>query len=346
MASTVLRPIGHEDRLSLVDHLDELRTRLMVCVAAVVVAGGLAFWQEDAVLEVLNKPLAAANDGPGTSSLERAGAYDRQVGELLAALGPALGGVRDALDGVRGVEGLSTAQRQSIEQALARLSVAQAQAGQAAAAVPPPPPPKGARPVTLGVAEPFTVTLTVSLYTGLLLAMPILLYQLYAFVLPAFSPTERRVALPLMLLVPLLFIGGVLFAYFVVLTRAIDFLQNFNADSFDVLIQARDFYKFSIFFMAAIGLLFQIPVAVLALTRTGVVSTQQLRRGRGYVVLGFAVLAAVATPTPDPVTMVLAMAPLVVLYELSILMVRWLDRLKPPATVHADGDEDPDQDAP
>lgn len=346
MASTVLRPIGHEDRLSLVDHLDELRTRLMVCVAAVLVAGGLAFWQEDAVLEVLNAPLAAANDGPGTSSLERAAAYDRQVGELLAALGPALGGVREALNDVGAVEELSAGQRQSLEQVLARLSVAQAQAGQAAAAVPPPPPAEGARPVTLGVAEPFTVTLSVALYTGLLLAMPILLYQLYAFVLPAFSRTERRVALPLMLLVPLLFIGGVIFAYFIVLARAIDFLQNFNTDSFDVLIQARDYYKFSIFFMAAIGLLFQIPVAVLALTRTGIVSTRQLRKGRGYVVLGFALLAAIATPTPDPVTMLLAMAPLIVLYELSILMVRWLDRLKPPATVPADSDEDPDPDAP
>ena len=346
MASTVLRPIGHEDRLSLVDHLDELRTRLMVCVAAVLVAGGLAFWQEDRVLEVLNAPLAAANDGPGTNSLERTAVFDREAGETFAALGPALGNVRDALAGVRDVEGLSPGQRQTIEQALAGLSATAAQAGQAAAAVPPPPPPDGARPVTLGVAEPFTVTLSVALYTGVLLAMPLLLYQFYAFVLPAFSPTERRVALPLMLLVPLLFIGGVLFAYFVVLTRAIDFLQNFNADSFDVQIQARDYYKFSILFMAAIGLLFQIPVAVLALTRTGVVSTQQLRKGRGYVILGFAVITAVATPTPDPVTMLLAMAPLVVLYELSILMVRWLDRIKPPAVVPAVGDEDFDQDAP
>jgi len=345
MASTVLRPIAHEDRLSLVDHLDELRTRLVVCVVAVLVTGGLAFWQEDVVLQVLGAPLRAANDGPGTNPLERAAAFDRQAGEAFAALGPALAAAREALVDLRGIEGLSEDQRQSLDQRLARLSAAQAQAAQAAAAVPPPPPPEGARPVTLGVAEPFTVTLTVSLYTGLLLAMPILLYQLYAFVLPAFSPTERRVALPLMLLVPLLFIGGVLFAYFVVLTRAIDFLQNFNADSFDVQIQARDYYKFSIFFMAAIGMLFQIPVAVLALTRTGIVSTRQLRKGRGYVVLGFAVVAAIATPTPDPVTMLLAMAPLVVLYELSILMVRWLDRLKPPATVPAaSDDEDPDED--
>jgi sec-independent protein translocase protein TatC len=185
------------------------------------------------------------------------------------------------------------------------------------------------QPVTLGVAEPFTVTLAVSFYAALLLAMPVLLYQLYAFLLPAFSPTERRVALPLMLAIPVLFIAGVLFAYFVVLARAVDFLQNFNDDNFDVLVQAREYYRFSVLFMAAIGFLFQIPVVVLAVVRTGIATPRQLRRWRGYVILGIALLAAVATPTPDPVTMLLAMGPLVVLYELSILMVTWLERIRP-----------------
>ena len=109
------------------------------------------------------------------------------------------------------------------------------------------------QPVTLGPAEPFTTTISVALYSAALLVLPVLLYQLFAFLLPAFSPAERRVALPLMTMVPLLFLGGVAFAYLVVLPRAIDFLQNFNDDSFDILLQARDYYRFAIVFMGAGG---------------------------------------------------------------------------------------------
>ncbi|MDQ3371388.1 MAG: twin-arginine translocase subunit TatC, partial [Actinomycetota bacterium] len=239
---------------------------------------------------------------------------------------PALGGVREGVEALVDPQELDAEQRATLEQSLAQLSVAQAQLLEAARATP------GLterQPITLGVAEPFTVTLAVSFYAAMLLAMPVLLYQLYAFLLPAFSPTERRVALPLMLAIPVLFIAGVLFAYFVVLARAVDFLQNFNDDNFDVLVQARDYYRFSVLFMAAIGFLFQIPVVVLAVVRTGIATPRQLRRWRGYVILGIALLAAVATPTPDPVTMLLAMGPLVVLYELSILMVSWIERVRP-----------------
>jgi sec-independent protein translocase protein TatC len=132
-----------------------------------------------------------------------------------------------------------------------------------------------------------------------------------------------------MALVPTLFIAGLAFGYFVVLERAIAFLQNFNDDNFDILVQASTYYKFCILFLGAIGLLFQIPVAVLAVTRTGIISPRQLRKNRGYAILIIAIVAAVATPTPDPITMTLAMGPLVVLYELSILLALWLDRVRP-----------------
>jgi len=325
MASTVLRPIGHEDRLSLVDHLGELRQRLTVCVLALLVAFGIAFWQEDLVLEILNGPLASSSQGEG-NPLGGAAVAQREVGEAFTALALTQGGLREALDAVVDPQELNAEQRATLDELLARSSAAQAQLLEAARATP------GLaerQPVTLGVAEPFTVTLAVSFYAALLLAMPVLLYQLYAFLLPAFSPTERRVALPLMLAIPLLFIAGVAFAYFIVLARAIDFLQNFNDDNFDVLVQARDYYRFSVLFMAAIGFLFQIPVVVLAVVRTGIATPRQLRQWRGYVILGIAALAAVATPTPDPITMLLAMGPLVVLYELSILMVSWLERIRP-----------------
>lgn len=341
MATTVLRPIGHEDRLSLVDHLGELRTRLIVCVLALMVAFGIAFWQENLVLEILNGPLAASSQGEG-NPLGGAGVAQRELSEGLGALATTLGGLRATVTATVDPQELAAGDRATLERTLAQLSVAQAQLAEASRASP------GLterQPITTGVAEPFTVTLAVSFYAALLLAMPVLLYQLYAFILPAFSPTERRVALPLMLAIPVLFVAGVLFAYFVVLARAVDFLQNFNDDNFDVLVQARDYYRFSVLFMAAIGFLFQIPVAVLAVVRTGIATPRQLRRWRGYVFLGIAVLAAVATPTPDPITMLLAMGPLVVLYELSILMVTWLERIRPTDTEHVEPAEPSDQES-
>src|SRR5207245_5054779 len=98
----------------------------------------------------------------------------------------------------------------------------------------------GRKPITFGVTEPFTTTLTVSAYAAILIALPVVLYELYAFVLPAFSPTERRVALPLMMMVPFLFVGGAAFGYFLVVPAALKFLIHFNQHQFNVQIRARD----------------------------------------------------------------------------------------------------------
>ena len=241
-------------------------------------------------------------------------------------------------DALSTAENLSTTQRASVAISSSKLASASRQVAQAAASVPTN---TQRNLVTLGVTEPFTATITIAFYASLLLAMPMLLFQAYAFVLPAFSPGERKVALPLMLMVPVLFIAGAAFGYFVVLERAVQFLQNFNDDSFDILLQAKDYFKFAVLFVAGIGLLFQIPVGVLAITRLGILSPRQIAKNRGYVILGIAVVAAVATPTPDPFTMTLAMAPLIVLFELSILLARWIDRIKPVAD-DADGEYDPD----
>jgi len=142
--------------------------------------------------------------------------------------------------------------------------LARAAAGLAAAARALPQTVPKRRPITTGVGEPFVVSLTVSFYFALIISLPILLYQVYAFVLPAFSPTERKIALPLMLGVPFLFIAGVAFAYFLVLPPAIGFLQNFNDETFDVLLQAKDYYRFAVFTLLAVGIAFQIPVGALA----------------------------------------------------------------------------------
>ncbi|HUR87153.1 MAG TPA: twin-arginine translocase subunit TatC [Solirubrobacteraceae bacterium] len=338
---TALRPIGHEDRLSLIDHLSELRKRLVISLVTLVAAFSFCFWQNNAILDIVTKPVRETQnlDNPSKASkdpLEQSARFQKQQGQMLRALAPALTSAGGTFDALASAENLTASQRASIARSSQQLASAGRQVAQAAQALPAN---TQRNLVTLGVTEPFTATITIAFYASLLLAMPMLLFQAYAFVLPAFSPKERNVALPLMLMVPVLFVAGAAFGYFVVLDRAVEFLQNFNDDSFDILLQAKDYFKFAVFFVAGVGLLFQIPVGVLAITRLGIFTPKQLARNRGYVLLGIAILAAVATPTPDPVTMTLAMAPLVVLFELSILLARWIDRIKPVAD---EDDEDAD----
>jgi sec-independent protein translocase protein TatC len=255
-----VRPVDFDDRLTLVDHLTELRSRLIIAIAAFVVAWAVCGWQNHLLLEIVNEPL---------SDLDQ---------ELLGA---------------------------------------------------------GAKPISFGVTEQFTTTLMVSAYGGLLLSLPIILYQLYAFVLPAFSPTERKIAFPLLLMVPVLFICGVVFCYFVVLEPATEFLLGFNDEEFTTAVRARDYYSFVALTTIAMGLLFQVPVVILALTRLGITTPEQLRKNRRFAFLGCAVLAALL-PTIDPLTMILEMIPLLVLYELSIILASVVG--SPPEEVQAEAD--------
>jgi sec-independent protein translocase protein TatC len=339
----VVRPVGHEERLSLIDHLDELRTRLIYCIVAFVVCFSICYWQNHWLLQTINKPLQSTQnlDGKKRSKdpLEESARFAIRSG---AAQKQAVAAFRSAsrlYAALATDTGLSARQRTLARDAAAQNAAAAATQAVAAAAVPTN---RGRQPITLGVTEPFVTTFTVAAYAAILLSLPIILWQAYAFVLPAFSPAERRVALPLMLMVPALFLAGVAFGYFVALPRAINFLQNFNDQSFDILIRAADYYKFSVVLLLVIGLLFQIPVGVLAVTRLGVISARQLGRNRGYVILALAIVAAVATPTPDPVTMLIAMAPLVVLFELSILLARFFERrAERRAEQEWDEDDDP-----
>jgi sec-independent protein translocase protein TatC len=176
-------------------------------------------------------------------------------------------------------------------------------------------------PITFGVTEPFMTTVTLSVYAGILLAMPVILYQLYAYVLPAFSLQERRVVLPFLLAVPFLFIAGVVFAYFVVIPAATQFLLNFNASEFNIEVRAREYYSFFALTCISIGVLFQIPIGILAVTRLGIITPEQLGRNRKYAILVIAIVAMLL-PGTDPVTMLISMLPLVVLFEVSLLLAR------------------------
>lgn len=240
-----VKAVSHEDRLTLVEHLDELRTRLFVCLAALGVALAICFWQNHLLLEIAQGPLPSDHD----------------------------------------------------------------------------------QLITFGVTEPFTTTLTVSAYGAIVLSLPVVLWQLYAYVLPAFSETERRVILPILLLFPVLFIAGIAFAYFVVMPAAVNFLLNFNDGQFNIQVRARDYYSFFSMTEIACGLVFQMPLAIIAVTRLGIVRVEQLSENRRYAYLVIAILAA-ALPGVDPVTMLIEMVPLLVLYELSILLARILGRPK------------------
>lgn len=311
--ATALKPIAHDDRLTIVDHLDELRSRLITCAIAFVVIFAVCFWQNHALLDFLNEPLKQSTptvqNSKGNGRLAQAAAAQARVASGLDAVG-------DIARAIASDPAIARSTRAAIGEALPRIR-------EAADALPDTTPARV--PITTGVGEPFTATLTVVAYFALLFSLPILLYQAYAFILPAFSPSERRVALPLMLMVPFLFIGGVAFGYFLVLPPAISFLQNFNDENFDVLLQARDYYRFAVLALLSCGLIFQMPVGLLAVNHVGILTGKQLRGQWRYAIVIIAVVAAVL-PGVDPVTTCILMVPLLLLYGLSIVLLTIADQ--------------------
>jgi sec-independent protein translocase protein TatC len=243
-----MRAVSHEDRLTLVEHLDELRSRIIVSIAAFGVALALCFWQDDLLLDIANDPL-----------------------------------------------------------------------------------PEGFEPITLSPTEPFFTTMTIAAYGAALISLPVILYQAYAFIIPAFSPAEKRRMLPYMIAMPFLFIAGVVFTYFLVVPAATNFLLNFNDQNFDIFVRAKDYYSFLGILLLLMGLSFQMPLAMIAATRLGVVTPDQLARSRRYAIVALAVVAA-AAPGGDPLSMMLILVPLVALYEGGIFLSRRLGVPKDLAT--------------
>jgi sec-independent protein translocase protein TatC len=321
--ATAIRPVGYDDRLSVVEHLDELRTRLIAAGIVFVLAFTVCLVFNHQLLRVINHPLKVTTEKrtqEGKCILGQIYVGHKTLRDLDASYARSL----KALAGPD--SGLKPAARDALSKELTmqRRLIGQLPSG-----------PSGSQPVTLGPGEPFSATFTVAFYFALLISMPLVLYQLYAFVLPAFRPEERRVALPLMSMIPVLFIIGVAFGYFVVLPAAVRFLQNFNSDQFNILLQARDYYKFAVLSLAATGLVFQLPVAILALTRLGIVTPQFLTRNWRYAIVILTVIA-VLLPGTDPVSTMIEAVPLYLLYALSIVLARFV---KPPAD-NADEPED------
>jgi sec-independent protein translocase protein TatC len=219
----------------LVEHLDELRTRIFVCLGALAVGFAIAFAFRGHLLHWLNAPLPS----------------DRQ------------------------------------------------------------------KPITLSVAEPFLTSMKVSLLAALALALPVVLWQLWSFLAPAVEPHAERTVLLFVLLASVLLVGGVAFGYWVVLPKAVHFLTNFDDQYYNSQLRARDYYGFVMTVLLAVGIVFELPIFILALVRLEVLSTATLRRNRR---LGYFIVAVVAVLLPgvDPVTTTFEMVPLIALYELSI----------------------------
>ena len=257
-----LRPVDFEDRLTLVEHLDELRTRIVISISAFAVAFALCFWQNDRLLDIANAPLPNGHENP----------------------------------------------------------------------------------ITFGVAEPFTTTVAISGYAALVIALPVILYQAYAFILPALTDRERRVVVPFLIMVPVLFVAGVVFGYFLVVPAAVKFLLNFNDTQFNIQVRARDYYSFFTLTLGVMGLIFQLPVGILAVTRLGIVTPEQLAKNRRYAYLVLAVLAMLL-PGTDPVSMLIELVPLLLLYEGSVLLSRAFGRPPEPAETELPVSEPPSGEA-
>ena len=177
--------------------------------------------------------------------------------------------------------------------------------------------------ISLSPTENFATYFRVALFAGLALAMPVILYEIYAYVDPALLPKERRFIRFMGLPVIGLFIAGMLFCYFVLLPNAIKFLINFGDEVIKNQLRAADYISFVTIFILGMGLIFEVPVAIFALVKIHVITRPWLAKQRRYAVLAAFLIAAVITPTPDPFNQTLVAIPMYLLFELGLFVARF-----------------------
>jgi sec-independent protein translocase protein TatC len=238
------RRLRHGEEASLVDHLDELRTRLVVCIVALVVTSSIAYAFRVSIINWLEQPLP-----------------ERFRGDLL----------------------------------------------------------------TFSVAEPFVTSFMVAIYAGFLFAIPIIFWQIWSFLAPAFAEGTQKVVTGLVGFAALLAGLGIAFGRYVVMPAAIPFLTNYDANLYHIELRAKDYISFASLCILATAVVFEVPVFMLGLTRTRIVTTAKLRSNRK---IGYAAMAiiAVALPGVDPITTTLEMIPLFILFESSIWLSLLFDR--------------------
>jgi len=237
------RRLGHREEATLVEHLDELRSRIIISLGALVVGTTVAFIFHARLVHWLERPL----------------------------------------------------------------------------------PPDRRHLLTLSPAEPFLTSFKISLMAGIGLALPILLWQLWSFLAPAVEEHSQRVVAALVLFASVLLGAGIAFGYWLVLPQALHFLTHYDDQLYTIEIRARDYFSFALAVLAAVGLVFELPIFVLALVRLGILSTHTLRHNRrmGYFIVA---VIAVLLPGVDPVTTTMEGIPLVALYEGSIWLAVLMER--------------------
>jgi sec-independent protein translocase protein TatC len=258
-----------EERLTLFEHLDELRKRLFVCLLAATVGVLVAALFNSFMFEALLYPL-------------------RQVANL---------------------------------------------------------PESATKITTFSPAEPFMVSLKVWVVGGLILAAPIIIYELWAFLAPAFSANEKKYFYPIVLATTALFFMGVALAYFLVLPKGLAFLLTFSAGFFNVQLRASDYFTFMALFILAFGVVFELPVVLVLLAKLGVVDDKWLRKNRRWAIVALALAAAIITPSQDAFSMLAMFIPLYVLYEVSIVLARFVQPKREAGAVVEDSPGDDDDSA-
>lgn len=232
-----IRRVRPDDELTLVEHLDELRIRLIVSLAVLTVAVSACYYENHRIYELLTGPI-----------------HHRQL-------------------------------------------------------------------YTFAPTEAFFNAVMISVYGGLLISLPILSYQLYAYVIPAFSEESQRTIKPMLLMVPGLFLLGVVFGWFVVIPPALHFLTSFNSNVVHYLPRASDYIRFIMLTLLAMGLVFELPVVMMMLGRVGIVRSSFMKRRWREAIVVLAVIAALL-PGTDPITMTAEYLPMLLLYALSYFLVK------------------------
>lgn len=244
--------------MSVIEHLGELRRRLVISIAAVLLASVVGFVLFDEIFSLLLRPYRTA-----LLSLPEAARPEGALGE--------------------------------------------------------------GRLVYSSPTDPFLTFVKVGIFTGLFIALPVILYHLWRFITPGLTSRERRMAIPFVLSSFLLFSGGVAFAYLTV-ARGLSFLLGFGSESLIPLLTVDRYFNFLVFLVLAFGLSFEFPLLLIFLAGVRIITSAQMRRWRRYVYFGAVVFAAVVTPTQDPYTMLLMWIPLILLYEAAILVTRLFKR--------------------
>ncbi|MFI5049094.1 MAG: twin-arginine translocase subunit TatC [Gaiellales bacterium] len=241
----VPRRVTPEEQIDLVDHLDELRSRIIIVLAVLAVAMSVLFWKSGEILHFLSQP------------------------------------IRDQIPHWEGF-------------------------------------------LVLSPLDQIMTSISIAIYGALIITLPVLTYQIYAFILPAFPEEHHKHIKPMVWSVPILFLLGVVFAWYLVVPPAFDFLINFNQDQFNVQLRAKEYIQFVLLTLLAMGIVFEMPMVMMTLGRLGIVSSAMMKRHWRISIVGLAVLAMLL-PGVDPISYIVEFIPLLVLYGLSYFLVKLVE---------------------